>query len=409
MRLKASSIYYALFLCVIIGLFLGGMILFAGINKQFEARIDIQDRLMNNANSGIEYGLTNYREISEEGSELLLFDSQIDSVNVHRKVWGAFEVIASEAHHGKFHSNKVTLCGHLKDPSESNLFVADLGRPISLCGETRLEGKCLLPKAGLERAYIEGQNYKGDKMVYGSEGIAERSLPATNQGFRDQITSIKGDVQQWDNPDSVNHSFHEEAIHFVHDGVVSLKDNSLNGYVYLDVRDSIFVGKDAQLDHVILRARVVYIQQGFKGNLQAYATERITLEEEVQLTYPSVLGIVEERFPEKENATITIGQKSQVLGSIFAISESPNFRLPVQISVEEEAIVHGLVYAQGRMQLKGIVNGSVYTSKFYLETPSSKYENHLLNAKIKNELPDDFVYIPIMETDEPLTKIEWLQ
>ena len=266
----------------------------------------------------------------------------------------------------------------------------------------------MIPKAGVERAYIEGQNYIGTQMIYGTKGISGRSIPPVDQAFTDRVRHFEGKVQIWDDLDSVVCSFSDEAIHFVDDGIISLKNNVLKGQI-LESRDSIFIGADAKLEDVVLKGRVVYVQKGFKGNLQIYATERIILEDQVQLTYPSVLGVMEEIFPEKENAEIIIGEKSQVLGSVFAVSEAPNFRLPVQISVEKEAEVHGLLYNQGRTQLKGMVNGSLYTNKFYLETPSSKYENHLLNATIKDELPEGFVYISIMASNEPLTKIEWLQ
>src|SRR5690606_16914803 len=123
--LKASSIYYALFLCVIIGLFLGGMILFAGINKQFETQIDIQERLMNNARSGVEYGLANHQELNGETQEIVLSENPLDSVTVQNQKWGAFDLVAANAHNGKYSFKKITLTGHLKDMDEPSLFLCD--------------------------------------------------------------------------------------------------------------------------------------------------------------------------------------------------------------------------------------------------------------------------------------------
>ena len=132
------------------------------------------------------------------------------------------------------------------------------------------------------------------------------------------------------------------------------------------------------------------------------------LKNKVLLKYPSVLGLIETLIPNEYSAEILIGAKSQVLGSVFAISEAPNFRMPVQISIDKDAEVDGLVYCQGRTQLKGTVNGNLYTQKFYLETPSSKYENHLLDAKILNSLPSDFVSVSLFENSNTLTQITWL-
>ena len=409
MKLKSSSIYYALFLSVIIGLFLGGMILFAGINKQFESQIDVQDKLRNNAYSGIEYGIANHKELNVQNKEIQLFGDGLDSVLVIKEKWGAFDVISSNAHQGKLHFQKSTLSGQIRGSGDPSLYVVDLGRSVSVCGSTRIEGKCMIPKAGIERAYIEGQNYQGNQLIYGSKSNSGKAIPPINNGFIQEVQNINGELRKWDNPDSVCCSFFDKPIHFISDGVISFSDNVLDGHVYIESRDSIFISSDTDLDQVIVKSRVVYVQNGFKGSLQIYATEKIVLEEGVQLLYPSVLGIIEETFPEEKNAEIIINSKSQVIGSVFAISEAPNFRKPVQITIGEDAQVNGLIYNQGRTQLKGTVNGSLYTKKFYLETPSSKYENHLLNATIKNDLPEDFVFIPIIESREPLTKILWLQ
>ncbi|MBD3639234.1 MAG: hypothetical protein HUJ25_17895 [Crocinitomicaceae bacterium] len=407
MRLKASSIYYALFLCVIIGLFLGGMILFSGVNKKLESHLEIQHRLMDNAYSGIEYGLANHQELSSEPQDYSLFGSALDSTTIQRRPWGAYVVIKSHAHHGRKYYDKIVMAGE-RDANAPNLYLPDHGRSFSICGDTRLEGRCFIPVAGVERAYIEGQNYTGKHMIYGSESTAGRSMPPVNRVFLKEMLSISGEIKPWENSDSVTNSFANEPVKFIDDGIVSLNNTVIRGQVFLEARDSIFVSATADLDQVILKSRVIYVQRGFKGNVQLYATDRIILEDGVQLTYPSVLGIMEERFPEKENAQIFIGEKSQVLGSVFALSDKPNFRLPVQISIEKDAEVHGLVYSQGRTQLKGTVNGSLYTDKFYLETAASRYENHLLNAKILNQLPEDFVYIPLLKKENPLTKIDWL-
>lgn len=411
LRLKSSSIYYALFLSVIFGLFLGGMILFSSLNRQFSAQLDVRDILLDNAKSGIEYGQANYQELKvNEPQEIQLFGEGIDSVRIEKKQWGAFTIISSTAHHNKWSRSKVALSGQMNNPSDPNLYLVDQGRPFSLCGATKLEGKCMIPKAGVKRAYIEGKNYQGDKMIYGTTGVSERSLPAVSPDFISNISASTGEIRIWENDqDSVVNSFAEEGIHFIDDNFTSLENIYLSGQIIIESKDSIYVSASAQLDHVILKSPVIYIEKGFIGTAQFLATERIVLEEEVTLLYPSVVGIIESDFSKEKNAQITIGEKSHVIGSVFALSENPNFRLPVQLSIEKEAEVDGLVYCQGRVQLKGTVKGNLFTQKFYLETAASKYENHLLDAKILNALPEDFVYISLFENANPLTQIQWLK
>ncbi|MEO9545733.1 MAG: hypothetical protein ABJG68_15735 [Crocinitomicaceae bacterium] len=409
MRLKSSSIYYALFMSLIISLFLGGMILFSSVNKQFSTQLEIQDRLIQNANSGVEYGLANYQEFEGEISKTIdLFGESIDSVDISKKQWGAYVVINSEAHFkGKTYA-KVALAGQMNQLNEPNLFIVDQGRPITISGETRLEGKIAIPKSGLKRGYIEGKNYQGDKMIYGSQTESSKSLPKIQDGFKDDLLSFGGLITKWENSDSIVKSFSEEGVHYISDGYISIKNEYLAGQIVIEAKDSIFIGRNAQLSEVIVKSKVVHVQAGFIGTIQVFASEKITIEEDVTLMYPSVLGLLEETFPLKQQNRISIGENSQVIGSVFALTENPNFRLPVQIDIAKEAKVDGLVYCQGKTQLKGTVNGNLYTEKFYLETPSSKYENHLLDAKILNDLPEDFVYISLFENQNPLNQLKWL-
>jgi hypothetical protein len=411
LRLKSSSIYYALFLSVVFGLFLGGMILFSSLNRQFSAQLDVQDILRSNAKSGIQYGQANYQELEvNKPQEINLFGEGIDSVLIEKKQWGAFTIISSTAHHKSSSVNKVALSGQMNNPSDPNLYLVDQGRPFSLCGATKLEGKCMIPKAGVKRAYIEGKNYQGDKMIYGTTGVSERSLPTINKDFVASLQKLSGEIRIWeDDQDSIVNSFSNEGLHFIVDHSAALENIYLNGQIVIEAKDSIFVGASSQLENVIIKSPVIYIEKGFVGTAQFLASERIVLEDEVTLLYPSVLGIIESDISKERNAQITVGEGSHVLASVFPLSENPNFRLPVQLSIEKEAEVDGLVYCQGRTQLKGTVKGNLFTQKFYLETAASKYENHLLDAQILDALPDDFVYISLFENANPLTQIQWLE
>ena len=73
-----------------------------------------------------------------------------------------------------------------------------------------------------------------------------------------------------------------------------------------------------------------------------------------------------------------------------------------ELIIEEEAEVDGLVYNKGKTQLRGTVNGSLYTSKFFLKTTSSSYENHILDGKVLNQLPNDFVCVDLFEMNDPM-------
>ena len=409
-KLRSSSIYYALFLSIVIALILGSMVLFSGMNRRFATQLEIEELLIENAISGIEYAQANYQELpNREPIYVRLFGDGIDSVRLEKKQWGAFTILKSTSlHNGKTY-DKIALTGQLNQDSDPNLYVADQGRPIALCGDVRIEGHAVLPQAGLKHAYIEGKNYTGDRMIYGTMATSERNVPPVDEIFLDQVLASGGAIQPWDkDADSIHASFNGEGIHFINDGYTVLQNIHVTGQVLIESRDSIFVGATAQLNDVILKSPVVIFEAGFTGTVQVFVTEKIILEEGVLLKYPSVLGLIEEEFPKEKNAEITLGKHSQVIGSVFLFSRDENFRLPVQLNVSKESAIDGFVYCKGKIQLEGTVNGHLYTDKFYLKTKASTYENHLVDAQILDQLPTDFVYINLLKGTNQLTRLEWL-
>jgi hypothetical protein len=409
-KIQSTAMYYALFLSVIFALLLGGFILFSGFNQNFAMQMDVEETLMDNANSGIAYAQANYRELQNNVPiELRLFGEGIDSVQLTKKNWGAFIVIESTAIHKNKRSTKLALLGASSTKKQPNLYIPDNGKPISICGETRIEGQCFLPKTGLKRAYIDGKNYQGERLIFGTVAESEKQLPPVQTSFFEAIEVLGGNVQEWDQDvDSLSVSFGDEAVHLVADGFMNLSKKVIRGQLLLEAKDSIFVGKDTQLENAILKSKIVYIEAGFSGTVQIFATEKIILEDFVLLKYPSVLGMVETEFPTLTAMTMEIGEKSQVIGSVFLISKSPNFRLLPALSIATSAEVDGLVYCEGKTQLKGIIKGSLFTEKLFLKTASSAYENHLLDAQILDQLPERFIAANLLEETTLLKRIAWL-
>lgn len=402
--------YYALFLSVVFALILGGFILLSGFNQNLSVRADITEILIDNAHSGMAYGQVNFQELkNSEPLQLRLFNNGPDSVEIKKSQWGAYTVLKSTALHKNQRHTKVALFGGETAKAHSNLFLIDRGKPLSICGNTRLEGRCLIPKAGLKRAYIEGKNYQGAKMLYGEKSNSGKQLPEVNSDFISNIRNLSGQITAWEMAvDSIRVSFLDEAIHYISDYYIDLSDKNISGQVIIEARDSVFIAANSEIENVIIKSPVIYVESGFKGNAQLFASNKIILENEVQLSYPSVIGLVEEEFATDGVSEIVIGEQSQVIGSVFLLSEKPNFRKLPQLTIQPKSEIDGLVYCQGRTQLKGTVNGFLYTDRFYLKTAASSYENHILDGKIIDQLPDDFTPVNLLSDITKLERIEWL-
>lgn len=410
-KIQASAIYYALFLSVIFALILGGFILLSGFNQSFALQMDVEEILIDNSHSGMAYAQVNFKALKNNVPiRIRLYDDGIDSVELVKKNWGAFTVLQSIALHRKRKQSKIALFGAALPSNQTNLYLADNGRPISLCGDARIEGQCFLPKAGLKRAYINGQNYTGGKLVYGTVKDANKQLPALQLGFIEEVVKLSGELAPWKaDEDSIVVSFGNTGLHLLSDGFISIKNTVIKGQVIIEAKDSIFIGRDAIIENAILKSKVIYIEAGFSGTAQIFASEQIFLEESVTLKYPSVLCLLEENFPTDKSAEIYISQRSQVIGTVLLFSKTPNFRKSLKLSIENEGEVDGLVYCAGKTQLKGVIKGSLFSEKLFLKTSSSAYENHLLDGQILDQLPAQFVTANLLTETEILQQIAWLE
>ena len=408
-KVNSSAIQFALILSVIIALLLGGLILFSGVNKNLQTQFKIQEQVMLNATSGIEYGKAFSNELSLNSPQFIrLYDEGVDSVEITKKNWGAYLVFLSKGHHKNYEFQKIAMVGQQTKGITESLYLADLGNPLSVCGKTRLSGKCAIPKRGIKRAYIAGQNYIGNRLVYGTSTVSESQLPSINKSILSQInTPFLVEQLAWEQKDSIVNSFSNDPVYYYENGPINLSNIFVKGQVIIESADSIFVSKSAELDNVILRSPVVHFEQGFIGQVQVFSDYKIRLENDVILKYPSVLGLIE-LAPKAEVSGIEIGENSKVLGSVFLTSEKPDFRKEIRLDIQKGAAIFGLAYCNGKTQVKGKINGHLFTKKFYLKTASSSYENHLLNAEIYNDLPEAFVLIPLLDEFNKYVTLTWL-
>ena len=130
--------------------------------------------------------------------------------------------------------------------------------------------------------------------------------------------------------------------------------------------------------------------------------------ENCELAYPSVLGIIR-KSSAAENPFLSVNEGSTITGVLFAYQKSPSNRKQVKISIAEDAVIKGQVYSNGLVELRGSLHGSLMCNKFILNTPSSVYENHLLNSTIDySQLSEHFVGINLVHRSESRKIVKWL-
>lgn len=416
-KLSGGALFHALAVSTIIGMIVSGVILSEYYHRHLLHQNLVKEEVIRNAESGIVYFCSNQDTEEIESSDIDLFGRGKDSVRLERRTWGAYDVCVSTAHTGDQSSVCMAMIGIIPDPQNKfALWLADMDRALSVTGATRLNGKCYLPKAGVERAYIEGKSYSGRDLVYGSIAESSRFIPSVNNQRMESLESLfvaqpEDSVVLWEDIlglDSIMHSFSKNQLTIISNGIIRVSDVYMSGQIVLRSSSAIVVEKTSFLDDVILVAPRIEIQNEVEGKFQAYAYDSLIVGNDVTLEYPTVLGIVPN---EKaiDNPALVVKGGSKVSGELLLAVETSGINHQGSVVIEKESTIEGKIHCCGNLDLKGTVNGSVSCQKFLLKTNSAVYENHLMDAIIDVDQRSHFWLASLLfNNQEGRNVIQWL-
>ena len=419
--IKAGALFYAIAISLVIAIICSSYIIFAHYNRLNNLILEQNQKLIINANSGFNLLLSNSLAFPI-GEKIIidLFSDQKDTVILERKQWGLFEVAVSRAVFKNLESLKVGMIGqHVNNENGFALYLADFEKPLSLCGNTVLSGKCFLPKAGIKRAYIEGQNFAGEKFVNGTELNSNRQLPEVNQTLIELNKKyFNNDYSATDSlvifdkefiADTLIHSFKDLTVLIKSKSTITLLKKVLKGNIKIISDESVFIGASAMLQDVIVYAPKITIEDGFIGSLQLIATDSIIIGKGCNLTYPSAVSLIRNN-KSAHNIYCEINENTRLSGVVFAFEkQQEDIFKKISVHLEKNTLAIGEIFVVGSIDLKGKVYGDLTCNKFVLQTPSSTYENHLLNAVIDfNKLPLHFTSAAFLKEPKNKGIVKWL-
>lgn len=418
--LRASSLIYSITIVFLTGILASSFLLYQQLSQKETDLYLLQYRLSKNARSGIEYLLaasayTEYYSFKE----ITLSENPADSVRLLLKPWGIFEIGVSKAHFKNKQSEMICLIGSKNSGNEkTGLYAVDLDREIAVCGKTILNGVTYLPNEGIKRAYIEGQNYTGDKLVYGIQRNSSREIPLLKKELTDaMLKKIKGEVHYTDsivnwhelNNDTIIQSHYEKTIRIQHSGNIVLESGYYNGNIQFRASKKIEIKKGCRLEGVILFAPEIYIDNSDTSFFQAFATDTLVLMEKSVLIYPSVLAVIKDPSKKEAEPVLKVEKDARIAGSILVYEEQTNHKNYPMLKIEEGATVFGEVYCNGLSHLQGTIFGTAIVFKLRLKSHSSEYDNHLLNSVIDgNKIPPGFCGLMFQDRRYSKSILQWL-
>jgi hypothetical protein len=421
--LKAGALIYAIFISFLIALTSSSIIFISFTNRARTDHAFENERLLLNAQSGIELLMSRQTLVpTDQPKTLDLYGKGMDSVSLEQKSWGLFGIAVSKAFSKRMEERKVVLIGSSASKVDSiAVFLADMDKPLSLCGETVLKGKCYLPAAGIKRAYIEGKNFIGTELVNGTILKSEKNLPALDENLLKQIQSLgEGTLAPSDSvidirflitQDSLIRSFTKSTFYFTSSAPVVLDRKTLQGNLVILSSKSVTIKANCNISGILVYAPEIVLEDGFSGSLQAFAGNSLLVGKKCVLTYPTVLGVYRNKNS-KNKLTLKLDEDVTCLGILFAGQEGADPKKQVEISLSKNDVVYGQVYSTGSVDLKGAVYGVVFCSKFVLHTPSSVYENHLMDVTVDiTRLPIGYGGIALRQEkgSEHKCIVKWLE
>jgi hypothetical protein len=385
--IKAAALYI-----VIIVAFLIAIICASLLSVAFYYRIEAQkaarvERLSNNLKSGIALLLSRTNSGADSLKIIDLYGRQEDSVLIGTLGWGTFDLNIMKAFASKDTLKQVFLSGSLFADS-SSIYLADEDRPLLLGGTTLINGNVETPRAGIRAAYVEGRPFVSKKLIFGRIKESGRMLPKLNTGLINQlISAFSRSGTKLPNSDSLENSFfNRPCIYKLNGSDCILKPRSIAGKVILISDSIVTIGSRTNLRDIQVYAPAIIVEAGFKGVCQLFAKDSIIIGKNCEFHYPSFAGV----FKPDSGALqpkITLGDGSHFSGILFTY-ENKRSNLQTLISIGRNCLVQGQVYATGYLKLNrsADIHGKVYTTRFMMQTPTSLYENYLIDVSINRRL-----------------------
>lgn len=387
--LKASALYIVIIIALVIAVLCSSLIVSAYYYKlQFQKKFRY-DRLQANLNSGVSILLSSDPEAYKNERSFGLYDQDGDSVALKRISWGIYDVAGCKAFiHGDTIKKSFTIASQIDSAKWAAVYLIDEDRPLSVSGKTMIRGNAFIPKAGVKEAYVDGKAYQGDKrLVIGDKHDSQRLLPELQQNrlkYLQDLKSYKSTDTSFHHADSVGNSFFRPTIVInFKKRVETISNIRLNGNIIILSDTAIIIQRTASIKNVIICARSISVEAGFKGKCQLFASDSVGIQKDCVLEYPSCVGVL--RFkPEKGiQARIYAGENVMINGSVFTYEKEKSQLQPL-IDLGKNVKISGQIYSQGLVRFKegGNVDGSVFTNRFLYQTTYTTFENYLINTRL---------------------------
>lgn len=403
-KVKASALYFVLIISLLLHVILGLFVIFSKFHGQLAKNLEIQSRLYENANTTIQLFSYDsaFRASVNDSLCLDLFGHGKDSVCIIVSPWGFWDLVGIKSHYGRFRLNEHYYFANkfpASDTMASTLYLCDQQNMLVLAGDSKLSGICYLPAAGLKPGVLNGKPYSRKDLIEGNQLISKPHLPKIDSNILKNVRSfldtahLKAKYPIYGttiiDAYTLKQSFHVNTALFFLRGKQVFSSVRLQGNILIYCDEEVVIGRNSVLNDVIIVAPIIKIDSGFRGNLQAFSTDSIVVHENVELTYPSVLF---NYISNEKDGKVIVMQDVKIDGALISMDERKDDK-NARVEIHQGALIKGLVWVEGYLQVNADIDGHLFTNKFIWNTTASIYENYLLDTELNaNKLSTGFLF-----------------
>ncbi len=320
-----------------------------------------------------------------------LFGDVESEVGIKVHSWGLYEIMTASVKTLPF--SRLVIYGRSSENStKAALWVGDRKRALSIAGRTRIDGDVFASLNGINYTDLAGVPFSGEHIPAERLFVSTSALPSVDSSALERLDSLRGlRGKAWYHlNDAEGYSSFQEQISFVYarDGD---KTFHLGGNRIL-YADKLTLGADSEVNGILVFARSAVIEEGFRGSLQLFCTDTVTVGRNVKLECPS--GVL---VSGADHPFVSLAGGSRVCGYVAVLNDGKvDSRLEYPcLRQKTGSVVDGLLYVDGSCELEGGVNGAAYIGDCFYDKDGYKYPGVLNDVSIRRS---DEVPFPVLLT-----------
>lgn len=386
LRIRAYALIYAIMVLVLIGVFSS---IYLNLYYNDEHRLSMV-YLQQDLRKDTKQALLEALEQKEFKDGVFIYNqAPLSKFTLMTSPWGIFNLVEIKGERQTFTEVYSVLTGYeIKTPEVPSLYF-EHSDVLKIGGSTLITKKAVVPRKGVERAYINSKGSTRSKLIEGrTEKLTRKSKKLLPQlevlNYEPDISSDmhSANIITYTPGQNYYNSFANEVM-LIDMGESGIVNSQLNGNIKLIGNDSIHISSLAKLKSIQVIAPKIRIEANFEGELQAFAEQSIYVEQGAQLKYPSVLFLSTDSL----NSELVVEKYAQVEGAVIATKSKYERYLKSQVEFKKDSKIIGQVITNNiNTQSSGKIIGSLMLNTMFLKTKSSIYTNHLLDTEINVEL-----------------------